>query len=160
MTQLGHKILLVEDNPGDVLLIEESLREAAIPYQLTLCETVEAALRKVCGYTIDDPNVPDVLLLDYNLPGGDAREVLRASRATPALSGTRKAVISSSLSPRDKDDALRSGAECFVYKPADLDQFLDEVRTAMVKLLSHLHACDDAGNSSSEFEQTSACTDL
>lgn len=144
MRQPLYKILLVEDNPGDVLLIEESLRAANAPYELTHCETIDAALRKVSGYAIDDPNVPDLLLLDYNLPGGDAREVIRASVANPALSGTRRAVISSSLSPRDKDDALRSGADCFLYKPADLDSFFTKVGGALLKLLSQSRQQDDA----------------
>jgi two-component system, chemotaxis family, response regulator Rcp1 len=140
MTQDACKILLVEDNPGDVLLIEEALRSKEIRYHMTHRETVDAALQTISAYGVDDPNVPDVLLLDYNLPGGDARNVLQAAIANPALASTRKAVITSSLSPRDREDALRTGAECFVYKPADLDLFLDEIGKAVVTLLSDARA--------------------
>jgi CheY-like chemotaxis protein len=58
------------------LLIEDSLHAADTPYELTHCEAVEAALRKVSGYATGNSNRPDLLLLDYNLPGGDAREVI------------------------------------------------------------------------------------
>lgn len=136
MTDRIYNVLLVEDNPGDVLLIEEALSTAGLKYKLTHCETVMTALEKVSDYGPDDGEVPDLLLLDYNLPGGDAREVLKACLANPALSQTRKAVISSSLSPRDREDALKSGAQCFIYKPADLDSFLNEVGTTVVAMLS------------------------
>jgi chemotaxis family two-component system response regulator Rcp1 len=136
MTQPPYKILLVEDNPGDVLLIEESLRSQDIRYEITHCETVEAAVQIVSGYGLDDPNVPDLLLLDYNLPGGDARNVIQAVLANPALAGTRKAVITSSLSPRDRENALEAGAESFISKPSELDSFLSEVGNAIVRLLS------------------------
>jgi two-component system, chemotaxis family, response regulator Rcp1 len=144
MTQGSYKILLVEDNPGDVLLIEEALRSEDIRYEMTHCETVNVALQTVSGYRVDDPNIPDLLLLDYNLPGGDARTVIQAAIANSALAGTRKAVISSSLSPRDREDALRTGAECFIYKPADLDLFLSEIGKAVLKLLSQARSRVDA----------------
>ncbi|MBV8834677.1 MAG: response regulator [Acidobacteriaceae bacterium] len=136
MRKHSYRILLVEDNPGDVLLVEESLRAAGIQCEMTLCETVPAALKKLSEYAADDSKPPDLLLLDYNLPGGDARQIIRAAVDNPALSRTRKAVITSSLSPRDREDALRSGAEYFIYKPADLDLFLNEVGNALLKLLS------------------------
>lgn len=136
MRQPSYKILLVEDNPGDVLLIQEALRSQNVLYEMSHCETVRSALQTVSGYCMNDPGIPELLLLDYNLPGGDARDVIQAAVANPALAGTRKAVITSSLSPRDRDDALQTGAECFIYKPADLDSFLNEVGGAIVKLLS------------------------
>jgi len=147
MRKHQYKILLVEDNPGDVLLVEESLRASDIQCEMTHCETVQAALQKLSGYAVEDPNVPDLLLLDYNLPGGDARQIIRAAVENPALSGTRKAVITSSLSPRDREDALRSGAECFIYKPADLDLFLNEVGNSLLKLLSQQRSGDDRDGS-------------
>lgn len=135
MTQRPYKILLVEDNPGDVRLVRECLRCEDIRYEMTHCENVEAAFRMLSGYGGDDPKIPDLLLLDYNLPGGDAREVIHAAVANPALCGTRKAVLTSSFSPRDRQDASQAGAECFILKPADLDLFLNEVGSAVLRLL-------------------------
>ena len=132
----SYNILLVEDNPGDVRLIEESLRTKDVQYKMTRCETVDGAVQAVNRYTSHDPDVPDLMLLDYNLPGGEARTVLSAAVANPALAQTRKAVITSSVSPRDRQEALRTGAECFIYKAPDLESFLSEVGQAIVKLLS------------------------
>jgi CheY-like chemotaxis protein len=136
MTKQQYKILLVEDNLGDVRLVEEALRSTDIEYQLTHCETVRSALETVSGYAAGDPKVPDLILFDYNLPGGDAREIIQAAIGNPALSATRKAVITSSLSPRDREDALENGAEYFIYKPADLDSFVNEVGNLVRELLS------------------------
>lgn len=131
-----YHILLVEDNPGDVRLVQECLHEKDIPFRMTQCETAESAIRMVMKYTKEDADLPDLILLDYNLPGGDARAVIVAAAANPALAATRKAVITSSVSPRDKQDALQSGADCFIYKPCDLDAFLVEVGQALETLLS------------------------
>ena len=135
MIERHYKILLVEDNPGDVMLVQEALDAAQLSFELTRCENVTTALRTISGYLADDGNVPDLLLLDYNLPGGEARTVLRAAIANPKLTRTRKAVITSSMSPRDREDALQNGAEWVIRKPADLDLFLTEVGGAMVALL-------------------------
>lgn len=148
MKKVPYKILLVEDNPGDVRLVEEALRAAAIHYEMTHCETLKAALTMISGYAAGDSNVPDLILLDYNLPGGDALELIQAVIANAALWRARKAVISSSLSPRDQQDALRTGAERFIYKPADLDLFVKEVGNTLVQLLSEPH-CGRAGDDSS-----------
>jgi CheY-like chemotaxis protein len=139
MRRAPYRILLVEDNPGDVRLVQEALRSAAVQYELTHCETVKAALTVISGYAAGDPNVPDLILLDYNLPGGDALELMQAVIANSALCRARRAVITSSLSPRDRQHALRSGAECFLYKPADLDSFVKEVGNTLLQLLSESH---------------------
>ena len=136
MIESLYRIVLVEDNPGDVLLVEESLRAEHVPYDLIHRDTLNAAVQTVTGYRLDDPTLPHLLLVDYNLPGGNARTVIEAAMANPALAGTRKAVITSSMSPRDREAALRSGAECFIYKPAELDLFLSEVGKALLRLLS------------------------
>lgn len=139
-----YNILLIEDNPGDVRLIEESLRTKNVQYEMTRCETVDSAVRAVTRYNPEDADLPDLILLDYNLPGGEARTVIKAAVGNPALSNTRKAVITSSVSPRDRQDALRTGADCFIYKAPDLESFLTEVGEAIVKLLAQSTAKDTA----------------
>lgn len=118
------------------MLIEESLRSRKIPYQMKHCETVNVAVRKIRAYQPGDADIPDLLIVDYNLPAGEAREVIEAAVTNPALARTRRAVITSSLSPRDREDALQHGAECFISKPADLDLFLNEVGDTLVRLLA------------------------
>ncbi|HSU59143.1 MAG TPA: response regulator [Bryobacteraceae bacterium] len=129
------QILLIEDNPGDVRLIEECLRSRGIKYQLTRCETIDTAIRIVNSYGTNGAEIPDLMLLDYNVPRGDACAVLEAAAGNPALAHTRKAVITSSIAPKDQQDALRSGADAFIYKPADLDSFLGEVGGRIAELL-------------------------
>ncbi len=129
------RILLIEDNPGDVRLIRECLQERGIKYQLTHCNNVDAALRIVNSYGVEDAEVPDLMLLDYNLPRGDACSVLQAARENPALAHMRRAVVTSSVAPRDRKEALESGADSFIHKPADLDGFLNEVGGKIAQLL-------------------------
>ena len=130
------QILLIEDNPGDVRLIEECFRCRGIQYRLTHCDTIDAAVRMVTGYGTNEVPVPDLILLDYNLPRGDARSVLEAAGANPVLARSRKAVITSSIAPKDQQDSLQAGADAFIYKPADLDTFLGDVGAKIVELLN------------------------
>lgn len=150
MNDGSYKILLVEDNPGDVLLIQEALDAAHLCFELTHCDSVQAALRTISMYVSEDITVPDLLLLDYNLPGGDAREVLKAATTNPKLMQTRKAVITSSMSPHDREDALQNGAECVIPKPAELDLFLGEVGGAISRLLTHKPSSPDTNFLSDE----------
>jgi CheY-like chemotaxis protein len=129
------QILLIEDNPGDVRLIEECFRCRGIQYRLTHCDTIDAALRIVTTCGANDIPIPDLILLDYNLPRGDARSVLEAAGSNPALAHSRKAVITSSVAPKDQQDSLNAGADAFIYKPADLDAFLGNVGAKILELL-------------------------
>jgi CheY-like chemotaxis protein len=134
MNRRAHRIFLVEDNPGDVRLIRESLRAQDVDYELLHYETVDEAVRAVraCG---SDGNVPDLILLDFNLPRGDARDILAAASQNPALAGVPRAVVTSSLAPKDRDQAMKLGAACFINKPQELDAFLNEVGGSIVALL-------------------------
>ena len=130
-----HHILLVEDNPGDVRLIEEALRMHALDYQLSHYETADAAIRALtrCGTNGDE--VPELILLDFNVPRGDARDILAAASRNSALASVPKVVITSFLAPRDWAQALELGATCFINKPPNLDSFLSEVGGKIAELL-------------------------
>ncbi|HEX4747956.1 MAG TPA: hypothetical protein VH302_00305 [Bryobacteraceae bacterium] len=94
-----------------------------------------SALDTIKQYGPGDPDRPDLLLLDYNLPASESRQVLDVPITNPALGEMRKAVITSSMSPRDRENALGSGAECVIGKPAELDLFLTQVGSAILELL-------------------------
>ncbi len=131
----AHHILLVEDNPGDVRLIEESLRMYALDYKLHHYETAEEAILALDGCGSDGVQIPDLILLDYNVPRGDARDILAAALKNPALAATPRAVVTSSVAPKDREQALELGASCFIHKPQDLDSFLSEVGSKIIELL-------------------------
>jgi len=80
------RVLLVEDNRGDVLLTREAFASAGVDTTLELAPSGEAALERLGGAG-DRGRIPDIVLLDLNLPGIDGAEVLRAVRADPALEG-------------------------------------------------------------------------
>lgn len=128
-------ILLVEDNPGDVRLIEEALRMHAFDYRIHHYETADDAIRALSRCGGNGAAVPDLILLDYNVPRGDARDILAAASKNPALADTPKAVITSSVAPRDRQQAFELGATCFIIKPHDLDSFLSEVGSKIIELL-------------------------
>jgi chemotaxis family two-component system response regulator Rcp1 len=120
------RVLLVEDNPGDVDLVTDAVRE--FPCDISVAsDGVEAMefLRKEGrhGGALE----PDLVLLDLNLPRLSGREVLARVKAEPALQHIPVVVLSSSQARHDLLDAYRLHANCFVTKPADLDDFLASV---------------------------------
>jgi two-component system, chemotaxis family, response regulator Rcp1 len=118
------RILLVEDNPGDVRLVRESLRENGLPHRLAVAMDGVEALERLRG-----PERPDVMLLDLNLPRKDGREVLAEVKSDPGLRSIPVVVLSSSDAQDDVSAAYALHANCYVTKPVDLDQFLDVVAT-------------------------------
>jgi chemotaxis family two-component system response regulator Rcp1 len=130
-----HRILLVEDNPGDVRLIEESLRTHALDYELTHYETADAAIDALTRCGTNGNGVPELILLDFNVPRGDARDILAAASRNPALAAIPKAIVTSYLAPADRAQALELGATCFIDKPPNLESFLSEVGGKIVDLL-------------------------
>ena len=131
-TETTHRpitILLVEDNPGDVRLTEEALRETEIANRLVVVNDGQAALDflRRNGPYADAPH-PDLILLDLNLPKKDGREVLAEIKQDPHLRMIPVVVLTTS---RDEGDILKSydlHANCYVNKPVDLDRFLRIVK--------------------------------
>jgi len=124
------EILLIEDNPGDVRLTQEALRDGKIINTLTVvADGVEALdyLRRQGRYAAAAR--PDVIFLDLNLPRKDGREVLAEIKADQDLKRIPVVVITSSTSEQDVLKSYNLHANCYVTKPVDLEQFMVVVKT-------------------------------
>jgi CheY-like chemotaxis protein len=123
------QILLVEDDPGDVLMTREAFEDNRVANKLhVVSDGAEAMefLRKE-GEHAEAPT-PDLVLLDLNLPRMDGREVLAAVKADDALRQIPIVVLTTSES---EEDVLRSyalHANAYVTKPVDFDRFIEVVR--------------------------------
>ncbi len=124
------EILLVEDNPGDVRLTQEVLREGKMNNNLYVAKDgVDAVtfLRREGEY-VDSP-VPDLILLDLNLPKKDGREVLAEIKADSDLKHIPVVVLTTSKAEQDIHKAYNLHANCYITKPVDLDQFIQVVKS-------------------------------
>lgn len=120
-------ILLVEDNPGDVRLTVEALKEGKILNQMAVvADGIEAMdfLRNS-----DNQTRPDLIMLDLNLPRMSGREVLAAIKEDEALRRIPVIVLTTSDSEQDILDSYNMHANCYVTKPVDLEQFFKVVRS-------------------------------
>ena len=132
------QIVVVDDNPADVFLIEEALRTHGIQFQLTRFEDGEQALIALCrgGIERGECPLPDLIFLDLNMTRAEGIEVLKAIRQNVQLASTPVAVLSASESPKDQGNVELMGATRFVRKQTDLQAFLQTVGTAAKELLS------------------------
>ena len=123
-------ILLVEDNPGDIRLTQEALRDSKIQNNLSVTrDGVEAvAFLRRQGQYANAPR-PDIILLDLNLPRKDGREVLEEIKQDDDLKRIPVVVLTTS---NDESDVLASynlHANCFITKPVDLSRFIHIVKS-------------------------------
>ena len=122
------EILLVEDNKGDVGLIEEVFEEAKIKNSLHVAEDGEEAmlyLRRE-GKFLSSPH-PDLILLDLNLPKKDGREVLREIKEDSNLKNIPVVVLTTSGAEKDIIRAYELHANAYVTKPIDFNQFINVI---------------------------------
>ena len=123
------EVLLVEDDPGDVLMTREALEENKVANHLAVVSdgaTAMLYLRKEGEYA--DAPTPDLVLLDLNLPRMDGREVLAAMKSDETLRRIPVVVLTTSEA---EEDVLRSyslHANAYVTKPVDFERFIDVVR--------------------------------
>ena len=137
-------VLLVEDDPGDVMMTQEAFADNKVHNRLHVVNNgvdAMAFLRKEGGYA--DVPLPDLILLDLNLPKMDGREVLAAIKEDPALRSIPVVILTTSEA---EEDVLRSydlHANAYVTKPVDFERFIDVVRrideffVTVVRLPSH-----------------------
>jgi CheY-like chemotaxis protein len=117
------KILLAEDNPGDVRLFCEALDSRALPFELTVAEDGEKAIAIVKNASTGRVEL-DLIVLDVNLPRHKGDEVLRHVRAEPSFRSVPVIVLTSSAAPADQATASWLGADLYIRKPSDLDELL------------------------------------
>ena len=123
------RILLVEDNPGDVRLTREALKDGKVENPLdTVKDGVEALayLRQEGQYA--DRLLPGLILLDLNLPRMDGREVLAAIKSDPKLMNIPVVVLTTSEAEQDIVRSYHLHANCFITKPVNFEQFSSVVK--------------------------------
>lgn len=122
-------VLLVEDDPGDVLIAQEALRAGEVDSRLSIVsDGVEALayLRRENGYA--DVERPDLILLDLNLPRKSGHEVLAEVKADPALRSIPVVVLTTSSAAEDVRRSYDQYANVYVTKPVDFDHFTRVVK--------------------------------
>jgi two-component system, chemotaxis family, response regulator Rcp1 len=124
------EILLVEDNPGDVRLTREALKEGKVANNLQVAQDgVEAlAFLRREGPHARAPR-PDIILLDLNLPRMDGRQVLAEIKKDDDLRRIPVVVLTTSKAEEDIVRSYNLHANCYITKPVDLLQFISVVRT-------------------------------
>jgi two-component system, chemotaxis family, response regulator Rcp1 len=118
------RAVVIEDNAADVYVIREALKDEFVDVELEVFGDGEAAARLMDRLTNDSLQRPDIILLDLNLPRCDGKEVLYKLRQIPTGQRPPVMIITSSNSPKDRDDCLSLGAACYFRKPSDLSEFM------------------------------------
>lgn len=135
------EILLVEDNPGDVRLTREALHDAKVHNNMAVAaDGLEALaiLRREPPHA--NTSRPDLILLDLNLPRVSGREVLKELKGDPVLKKIPIVVLTTSAADTDVLKCYDLGANCYITKPVDFEQFqriikvIDEFWLTIVKL--------------------------
>ena len=139
MTDQEDYVLLVEDNADDVILTLRSFKKNSFPYKIVVVNDGAEALNHLFG---DDPQsqreiakVPKVILLDLNLPKVQGLEVLKRLRADPLLKNVPAVILTSSNEEKDRTEAENLGADLYIRKPINFNDF-DDVAQQIKDLLS------------------------
>lgn len=120
-----HCILIVEDNPGDVFIMEESLRENNVDCETTVLSDGEQA--RFYFDAIDNNELmdcPSIVLLDLNLPKRSGHWILNRIRQSRRCPSVAVVVVSSSDAPSDMEQNRLLGANAYFKKPSNLDEFM------------------------------------
>jgi chemotaxis family two-component system response regulator Rcp1 len=123
------EIMLVEDSPGDAELVLDFLAHCKVNNNIRWVQDGEAAMACLHreGEYADKP-VPDLILLDLNLPKKDGREVLEEVKTDARLKHIPVVILTSSKSEEDIVRSYRLQANCYITKPVDIEQFVNVVR--------------------------------
>jgi CheY-like chemotaxis protein len=125
-------ILLVEDNPDDVELTRIAFAEAQLDSRLEVvrdgAEALDYLFARGAHAGRDPAKLPSIVLLDLNLPKVDGREVLQAIRGNEATRSLPVVVLTTSTEPFDVDASYALGANSYIRKPVDFEQFVWAVK--------------------------------
>ena len=126
-------VFIVEDNDPDVFLVEEALRSQGIPAQLQRCQDGEEAIRALSK--IGAASLPDVIIIDLNLPKITGLDILKHVRSLKQLDCVPVLILTSSQSKTDRALSLQLGADAYIAKPPTLPEFLAGVGSGIRTLL-------------------------
>jgi len=131
------RIVVIEDNDGDVYLLEKALKDRHIDYELTRFEDGEEAIRALGGEGAEGAAlpVPDLILIDLNVPRREGFDILRVVRSRPALSTVPVGIFTSSDAQQDRHRVSYLGAERYIHKPPNLEEFIAKVGQAVEEML-------------------------
>ena len=124
------QILMVEDNPDDIELTVEALKDARVANHLTVVQDGEEALSYLRGRGKHAQTVrPDLILLDLNMPRKNGRDVLREIKNDPKLKRIPVVILTTSQAEDDILHTYDLHANCYITKPVDFNQFVKVVRS-------------------------------
>lgn len=123
MTKKQMNILLVEDNPGDVLLVQKALRECPFDIDLQIVNDGSEALDLLQSQEESSSKPPNLILLDLNLPKTNGQEVLRQVKSNQALKSIPVVVVTTSQDKKDIHQCYQNHANCYLTKPIDIDEY-------------------------------------
>ncbi|MCI4668322.1 MAG: response regulator [Bacteroidia bacterium] len=124
------RILLVEDNPGDVRLTQEVLKDGKYQYDLEVVTDGEEALEYLLkrGDKYATATTPDIIFLDLNLPRKDGREVLGEIKSHEKIKHIPVVVLTTSEAGPDIMHSYQLHANCYITKPVDINRFNEVIR--------------------------------
>lgn len=123
-------ILLAEDNEGDILLTREAFEAAKILIDLSVVKDGKEAIDFMTGQGIySDRNLPDLVLLDVNMPKKNGHEVLKYIKSDEKLKHIPVIMLTTSASERDINMCYENQVNCYITKPIDVNDFLTMVAT-------------------------------
>lgn len=135
------EVLLVEDDEDDVLLTKEALKDSKVIVSMAVAADGDEALKRLRRQDpFQEAPVPDLILLDLNLPRVSGREVLKELKADPVLKLIPVVVLTTSAADTDVLKCYDLGANCYITKPVDFEQFqriikvIDDFWLTIVKL--------------------------
>jgi two-component system, chemotaxis family, response regulator Rcp1 len=124
------KILLVEDNPGDIRLTMEALKDAKVRNSLIIARDGNEALALLRGEgNYANEVIPDLILLDLNLPKKDGRQVLAEIKSDERLMHIPVVVLTTSDAEQDILRSYNLHANCYITKPVDLEKFFKVIES-------------------------------
>jgi len=134
------EVLLVDDNPGDVRLTQEALKEGRVAINLRVANHGQEALEILRPKSGGMRYVPDLILLDLNMPVMDGRQLLQIIKADEGLRCIPVVVLTTSEAEKDILSAYELHANCYIVKPVEFERFMEIVKSietfwlAIVKL--------------------------
>ena len=118
-------IFVIEDNPDDIFLIKLAIKKANINSNISVVNNGEEGINYLTRITNEKEKLPDLILLDINLPKVTGLEVLKKIKSNKSIKSIPTVVFTSSDSPSDMNFCYRNGADYYIRKPNNINSFTE-----------------------------------